>query len=496
MSRFWLLLILLLAQWSTVRRRLHLNFGCARTQGSYVSERRCVIRAQIRGNSRSSKQTTSLHPPPPPLPEGSDRIGLLVDGDQISPASFKPLLEALGKFGSVPVRRIYLSDHAAGLWSAQLKQFNIRVVRVPRFLHGTKDPSDIAIALGAAELALKPADYSLSAIAIASKDVDFAFLHRQLRAWGVRTFAVVPDSFANYDVLRSSCNDLVKYSMDFRKPLLRVVLDTSNTDCKAEVTSINVNNDQFNTDDLKRVVDVLIRLGYIEALDGDDHLGELLVPAIVRFFHMNQLGALTVKPRCMAIQEAINAVVSYKETWIPDVGNFAYFEPRGSVGNPSAVNNKYGTTDMARFIRGGGPFLCHISPDLVEVVLGRMGYCENEHLHEAIDLFIELNSKALFSLGVYESDDQATKKRKLHDIFSSRLHVQCWKVPLLDDGLRNKFVALKLLPSNNVSESEVLKAIRIFLVQTVGMNTVPLTYAGSVARCLQYIGRDNPNRRK
>ena len=64
-------------------------------------------------------------------------------------------------------------------------------VIVPRWAGGKKDAADMAIALDAAELALKPRDElgSISGIAVASEDLDFALLLRRVAdldefSWG------------------------------------------------------------------------------------------------------------------------------------------------------------------------------------------------------------------------------------------------------------------------------------------------------------------------
>ncbi|CAK0876339.1 unnamed protein product [Prorocentrum cordatum] len=100
-------------------------------------------------------------------PSTGARVALLIDGDQ-------PL-------GEMVVKRCYVTTSKARDWGPSLQDAGIDAVVVPRKAGGSKDPVDLEIALEAADLALGPSRPDLSALVIASNDVDLISVLRYVR---------------------------------------------------------------------------------------------------------------------------------------------------------------------------------------------------------------------------------------------------------------------------------------------------------------------------
>jgi len=106
-------------------------------------------------------------------------IGLFIDGGGIGPSALQPIVDALEPFGVVSPRRIYVERFLPERWGDVLERLSIEPQVVSSVHGGSKDPADIALAW---DVAMGVASGKLSGVAIASEDVDFAWVHKRVRS--------------------------------------------------------------------------------------------------------------------------------------------------------------------------------------------------------------------------------------------------------------------------------------------------------------------------
>lgn len=273
-------------------------------------------------------------------PSGSARIAVLLDGDHVAPPAFQPVLDALAIYGTSPIRRIYLSEHIRNKWARQLKQFSIDAVVVPSLVGGSKDPADLALAMDAVDISL-PTVAGVSVVAIVSEDTDFAIVLERVRSKGLQAISVVRNQGVNatraQKALQNAADILVKYDSlaESREIQTKVVLDTSKMHGGMEIREHMGEFDRLDDCQMELLVGMLIQLGYVRpSQKAGHHTEDPLVPAIARFYHVNQLGRLTLRPPAMALVEAFTSLVRHGcDEWVRDPGDLVFIEPIGSTGN-------------------------------------------------------------------------------------------------------------------------------------------------------------------
>ena len=293
--------------------------------------------------------------------------------------------------------RIYIDEIRAEAWKTALRQHRISAVTVPRLSGGHKDPADIMLAMDAAEAGLSGA----SAIGIVSCDVDFAILLRKLRNWGVWTAVIFPKLRQSSMVqqLAIAADEVVHYSAEKQtgRFLRRIVMDTKHLEGEVEVA------DDSHAESLTQVVisdaafdelrTTLVTCGFLKHKEDGP-----LVDALVKFFHTNNLGKLTIWPQKLAIREAASKMLQEaRPEWKNNPGNLALIQPLGGYSPDKPTN-------FTRLTQVGGPFLCRIDSSLVERVLRRFRYLDDrldvagDNVEEAGKLFCEINRKQIQSL--------------------------------------------------------------------------------------------------
>eukprot|EP00435_Cladocopium_sp_Y103_P059743 s411_g21.t1 len=148
--------------------------------------------------------SNSVAPPPPQkVPRcdetsRGDSVALFIDGENLSPAALRPMLQVLEQnSGEILQSRVYIGKHQASFARAAELE-GIERISVPQNGASMKESGDLMLALDAAEACLSG---TCKTIAIASeetpaskrsKDLDFLILLRKLRTWGCRSILLLP----------------------------------------------------------------------------------------------------------------------------------------------------------------------------------------------------------------------------------------------------------------------------------------------------------------
>ncbi|CAJ1331123.1 unnamed protein product, partial [Effrenium voratum] len=336
------------------------------------------------------------------------------------------MVQAVALVGEIKYSRVYITNHQAKLWQ---EEEGVVPVLAPQLAAGLKDAADMMLALDAAEECLKG---TASAIAVASEDVDFAILLQKVRSWGRRALAVVPEREAksrSRQVLESAA-ELVVYQQKAALTQVGLRLDTTSLDLFAEVTQDvrQVQPSPHRDRQMEHLQHLLQDLNYLPRPPDRG----VLIAALAKFFHVNQLGRLTVWPLHQALNEAF-AACARPGGWAKDPKHLVFMQPRGRG------------SGIAKLQACGGPYLTACSEDLVFRVLQRFGYLDPKaaeelsvhqpEVSEAVELFCILNQKELQKCRIQE-DDTSTRLRKLHAAFSEPHRLQAWRAAYDDRWLR------------------------------------------------------------
>ncbi|CAE6971740.1 unnamed protein product [Symbiodinium natans] len=422
------------------------------------------------------------------IPRDICTIAVLIDGENISPSSLGPLMQAARSAGEIQYSRIYLNEHKASLFNDRLSEQGIEAVVVPQLSSGLKDPSDIMLALDAVEECLKG---TASAIAVASEDVDFALVLRKVRELGRRSFAVTPlrAPSRSQELLRSAADGLLFFGDHPAISKVAEHLDTSRLDSDVEFSEVSLIPQALNEDrrrKMEQLEQLLQELGYLPKPPQQG----VMVAALAKFFHANQLGRLTVRPLHEGLTQAFSALERPPAGgWAPDPKNLVFLKHRGEAGRGPAV------TDTPREARKEGPFLTSISDSLVERVLLRFGYLQageesREQVTEAIQLFCDRNQKELQKYGLQAAQQQLPDAREsLHQIFTEPNRLQVWRRAADDVKVRSRLKDVGEIRHAGAPRPQLLEAMRRLLRLRAPREELPRIYAAHVARCLQHLTR-------
>lgn len=102
------------------------------------------------------------------------RVGVFVDGDNVSPAFREEILSKAALYGRFVSARVYLDARKASDWHSALGY---------RLVHAGcgKNASDMLLAIDSLEMRMRD---SVDAVVIASSDGDFSHLAHRLNEWG------------------------------------------------------------------------------------------------------------------------------------------------------------------------------------------------------------------------------------------------------------------------------------------------------------------------
>jgi len=135
--------------------------------------------------------------------DGSERVGLFVDGPNVLRSEFDVDLSdvrdaATGK-GRLVVTRLYLDEHASSglIQAAEANGFEVVT---------TSGDVDVKLAVDATALV---AESDVDVLAIASRDTDFKPIVEAAARRDARTFAIAPGEHGRSDALRNAAHDAV-----------------------------------------------------------------------------------------------------------------------------------------------------------------------------------------------------------------------------------------------------------------------------------------------
>eukprot|EP00913_Durusdinium_trenchii_P020634 g19378.t1 len=336
-----------------------------------------------------------------------DTTTLFIDGDNISPQALRPILQVLRERDlAISYGRVYISNHQ-GSWQRVARAEGLQPVLVPKL--GLKDPSDLMLALDAAEACLQG---RCSAVAVASEerrsvvrrcsslaarktdraslhrvpsvpreDLDFTFLLRKARArhagaeavhlgfltqrcvpsrnelrhWGCRTLLVLPQRRASRSRqhLEMEANEVLSFQeRQVGQPQEHPI----------QLTSAPVSEERQRQ--MERLQKLLQELKYLPLPPQQG----VMRAALAKFFHVNGLGPLTLWPLHEALTEAGEGHGAFANLdspdagWRADPGHLIFIQPRTTEGR--------GVSKLAH----GGPFLTQDGEDLLWRLLHTLGY--------------------------------------------------------------------------------------------------------------------------
>lgn len=415
-------------------------------------------------------------------------VALLVDGDHVAPAAFGPLLRALAARSlNATDRRFYTVPHKAEKWEKELRAHGFRAVLVPRRAGGRKDPADLALALDAAELALRGA--AVSGIAVASDDTDFALLLGRVRGWGLRAYVAMLVHEGLHPVHRRTWEDagaeVVPYSLDRRRRRECLIFDAVASEMREEMMPEGLEPAVLSDEEHADVLLKMKRSGYLP-----EHAQRIAMDAVVTMLSVNRLSPMALKP-----------------VWLMEQHLFAHlveFDGEALQRNPGDLVvidriKKGEDNDTLSRSRAGGPVVLRVGPELVHRVLLSLRFLQDSsmqdhcsNISDALSAFCTVNGGALakghgaFLEGMSDDARLAT----LHDVFTAPGRPQKWRVMLSDRDLRRR---LRL--QDDTPRPDVLTALRSFLTRRGVLDAADLSYCCAVVRASQHINRNNPENR-
>jgi uncharacterized LabA/DUF88 family protein len=129
----------------------------------------------------------------------SQRIAMLIDGDNAQPSLFGSMLEETGKYGTITIRRIY-GDWTAtnmGSWKDVLHNYAIQPIQQFRYTKG-KNATDSAMIIDAIDILHSNV---VDGFCIISSDSDYTRLCTRIRESGIFVMGIgkmtTPRSFVN-----------------------------------------------------------------------------------------------------------------------------------------------------------------------------------------------------------------------------------------------------------------------------------------------------------
>ena len=139
---------------------------------------------------------------------------------------------------------------------------------------------------------------------------------------------------------------------------------------------------------LEKVVDELTNLGYLT--EASVMYPWRIQAALAKFAFVNDLASIPVFPNEDAVVHAYQ-VLKTNQHWKVDPGDLAFILADRKGGQSRAASRDVGPA-IANIMAGGGPFMLRTTHDLVQAVLRRTGYLQQEEMvcEEAITLFREV----------------------------------------------------------------------------------------------------------
>ncbi|CAE7663511.1 unnamed protein product [Symbiodinium sp. CCMP2456] len=371
----------------------------------------------------------------------TEKVALLIDGDQIGPQWFESVLLAVQTMsGERPkVAVCFGAPHLASSWKSHLAQHGIQFQEVERKnTTDLPDPNDAAIMEVANSIATASPD---SCIAIASTDSDFLDYHLQLKNRGIRSVALVP-----YTSDEKRCALSGVESCRFRVP-------PSNPGFKEafEARFQREYEEERAQEVFQEVGEALKELGYLPELPPFPTVRSLAI-----FFHANKVENVQLYPWCVAAFLARPLL----DTAVPNPGDLLFFEAMEGRKQPAAL--KRWRVEKAK-------------DGLALAVLGWLGYEvlpeKPASLCEELRAFWHRNSKAMrinlkhskrvASIPVLRSEMDCAEEMLhfLDTVFKDNAVRQQWRPPPDDRDTRLWLARKRYLPDAEAPRSEVLAAM-------------------------------------
>ena len=337
-------------------------------------------------------------------------------------------------------------------WRELMQREGVTLHPVRRSREHACEPNDAAINSAMRRMA-RSSDLIL---ALLTSDKDFVNTILEVQATGTRVVALVPSSrfsvIGRYQAERIEVHK-INISSETTGPRVRAELHSDGNG------SVHFSDPYCTLDNKggKAVLSVLDQLGYRE--------GEgLALPAIAKFWYCNLLGSLTVFPgqlATIAMQDVIDGDRTRK--WEPYSRNLAFVLPQSASSRKSEARiQKYGNLHARSIYQGGGPFILEDSPDLVPLVLRKLGFLDNglnSDLAEAMFCFLNSNAKKLRKPGLLPEAGQGRNlvEEQLRDAFLSPSFNRRCTVP----GKRWADIQTRLLKEGLLKTQQVLSLTEI-----------------------------------
>lgn len=229
-----------------------------------------------------------------------------------------------------------------------------------------------------------------------------------------------------------------------------------------------------------------------------------LVPALAKFYYVNQLDAFPVWPAELAFQHARKLVAQeHRRPWVCNPSDIAFVLRRAVYKKLSKSRlGEFGTHTCGEIVRGGGPFIEHDSEFLADKILRRLGFLdddENADFVEALDVFfsLKLNRRILKELRIPLEllPGESARRAAMRGIFLSPRTHGIWQVCSADPGLQlpHALANQGLLRSPDASAEDLRKALNDY----VELHDLPAkaTYNALCRVVHQHLHRDDPSRR-
>lgn len=434
--------------------------------------------------------------------EKRSRFALLIDGDVYGPTKWGPAQDAVSARGDLASSFVFAAPGRCDnrKWAGAMSSLRIQPVPVPRRSAGSGDPNDIAIGMEATRL-LSQGD--VDAIALLAGDADFVYLAERVRGWGKHFLAILLDggklgigkAFAEANVEIAWIRDAAGARAN--SGTMKAVLSP---DGRGSIQLLSPEEDQGLSQG--RGFELLPLTRTLQELEFLHNSDDPLVPGLAKFFHANSLGHLSVYPKQLAYGEAVAALESGSEgEWQGNPGDLVFVLPQRNGQRGKSALAKYGSDRCAHFALAGGPFLLRSSSMLVDEVLSRLGYLDdqaNADFGEAVDVFASQTHNArnlrLIGIDIPACLDMHSKRALLHSaLVSSKLH-GVWGTSPRDGILREMLVKHGSLACVDAPVGDAWTALLRFSSER-GLPATK-TYNGLVAQVNRHLSAGDALRRR
>eukprot|EP00438_Fugacium_kawagutii_P033819 Skav235828 [mRNA] locus=scaffold1931:114640:116154:- [translate_table: standard] len=326
-----------------------------------------------------------------PLPSGTRKIRLLVDGDYGGCTGTRNAMTLLAdRFPDVAVKVQFFSAPALRgnkEVTKLLRNSDVTFIPVPRVQNQVGEPNDEAII---SEMQRCSNRLHGECIALFTNDKGFAKIMSQLMSSTLQFMVIIrSNQVAVADCYRENGIPVLALPSDDNCPKVRAIL----------------HSDGSGTVEFGEAYDVFARRAEIEKLYNSweellkgqgcsasfSSSGAYPIQRIAKFWFANCLGSLQVFPNALAVFALDAAIQEKRQRWSSNTEAFAFLLP--------AVNNRkqrksaikrFGSSIACNIFKGGGPIMLQDSTDLSAQALRKLGYLDdswNCDLNEALNCF-------------------------------------------------------------------------------------------------------------